>query len=58
MSFDHLTEEQVMEVESWINNFPRKMFGGKSSNEYWEELIDEMDCFQNSISMAEKNSKH
>ena len=56
--FDQLTEKQVMSIESWINDFPRKMFGGRSSNEYWKDLVEGMDSCMDSVSMAEKNSKH
>lgn len=27
------TEEQIQYIEDWINNYPRKLFGGHSSNE-------------------------
>ena len=31
-NFDDVSKEQVSMVESWINNYPRKIFGGLSSN--------------------------
>ena len=31
--FKDVTPEQVAEVQEWLNNYPRRMFGGKSSNE-------------------------
>lgn len=36
--FDKVTSKQVAEVEYWINNYPRKLFDGLSSNEYKEKL--------------------
>ena len=37
--FDNITPEQVQEIEDWMNNYPRKMFGFKSSQElYLEEM--------------------
>lgn len=37
-NFDTVTKEQVAMVESWINNYPRKIFGGLSSRLYREGL--------------------
>lgn len=31
--FADVTPEQVAEVQEWLNNYPRRMFGGKSSND-------------------------
>lgn len=31
--FKDVTPEQVASVQDWLNNYPRRMFGGKSSNE-------------------------
>lgn len=33
-NFDNVTKEQVAMVEGWINNYPRKILGGISSNQY------------------------
>jgi IS30 family transposase len=32
-NFDMVTKKQVQMVEDWINNYPRKIFGGLSANE-------------------------
>ena len=32
------TKEQVQKIEDWINNYPRKLFGGLSSNQYCQSL--------------------
>ena len=37
-NFDDVTPAQVAAVESWINNYPRKIFGGLSSNLYRKQL--------------------
>lgn len=36
--FDEIKPAQVAAVESWINNYPRKIFGGLSSNMYRKKL--------------------
>jgi len=38
-SFKNLTKQEVERIERWINNYPRKMFGFKSSNEIYEEYM-------------------
>lgn len=37
-SFKGLTEEKVKEIETFINTYPRKMFGFKSANQKYEEM--------------------
>lgn len=37
-NFDDITSKQVAMVEAWINNYPRKILGGLSSNMYREQL--------------------
>lgn len=37
-NFDDVTPAQVAAVESWINNYPRKILGGLSSNLYRKQL--------------------
>jgi len=32
------TQKEVTMVQDWINNYPRKIFGGLSSNLYRESL--------------------
>lgn len=34
IDFDTVTKRQVQLVEEWINNYPRKILGGLSSNQY------------------------
>ena len=36
INFDEVTKKQVETVEAWINNYPRKILGGLSSNAYRE----------------------
>ena len=31
-----VTEEEVKWIEKWMNNYPRKLFDGKNSNEMYE----------------------
>ncbi len=35
-SFKNLSRNQIKRIEKWINNYPRKMFGFKSSNNIFE----------------------
>lgn len=37
-NFDDVTPAQVSFVQDWINNYPRKIFGGLSSNLYRKQL--------------------
>lgn len=34
INFDEVTKQQIAVVEAWINNYPRKILGGLSSNAY------------------------
>ena len=36
-SFKGLTQEEVKKIEKWINNYPRKIFNFKTSEQYYEE---------------------
>ena len=36
-SFKGLTQEEVKRIEKWINNYPRKIFKFKTSEEYYKE---------------------
>jgi len=38
-SFKNLTKEEVKRIEKWINNYPRKMFNFRTSNEIYEEEL-------------------
>lgn len=31
-----ITEDEVKQIEEWMNNYPRKLFNGKNSNEMYE----------------------
>lgn len=37
-SFKNLTNEQVARIEIWINNYPRKIHGFKTSKQVYEEM--------------------
>ena len=36
-NFDRKTKKDIQKVEDWLNNYPRPMFGGRSSQELYEE---------------------
>ena len=36
-SFKGLKQEDVKRIEKWINNYPRKIFNFKTSEEYYQE---------------------
>lgn len=38
INFDEVSKEQVKMVEAWINNYPRKILGGLSSNAFRKSL--------------------
>lgn len=38
INFDTVTQKEVTMVQDWINNYPRKIFGGLSSNLYRKSL--------------------
>ena len=40
--FDKITDEEIQEVEDWINNRPMKVLGYKSPNEKYAELQQKM----------------
>lgn len=35
--FDKITKKRIQEIEDWINNYPRKLFEGKTSNEIYHK---------------------
>lgn len=37
--FDNITKEEVKEIEYWMNNYPRRMFGFKTSEELYQEEL-------------------
>ena len=38
-NFDGKTEEEIQEVEDWINGYPRRIHGYRSAAEMFEEEI-------------------
>ena len=38
-SFKGLKQEDVKRIERWINNYPRKIFNFKTSEQYYQEEI-------------------
>lgn len=36
-NFENITKREVQEVEDWVNNYPRRMFGYRSSNDLYKE---------------------
>ena len=36
-SFKNLRQEDVKRIEKWINNYPRKIFNFKTSEDYYKE---------------------
>lgn len=36
-NFDRKTKKDIQKVEDWLNNYPRPMFGGRSSQQLYEE---------------------
>jgi transposase, IS30 family len=36
-NFDRKTKKDIQKVEDWLNNYPRPMFDGRSSQELYEE---------------------
>lgn len=41
MNFDHVTRKETKEMEKWMNNYPRKKFGGKSAEEMYVALQEQ-----------------
>lgn len=40
-SFEKVTDEDIKACEDWINNYPRKLFGGLSGNEFYMQNVQE-----------------
>ena len=38
-NFDDRTEDDIQRVENWINDYPREMFGWKTSGELFQEEL-------------------
>lgn len=41
-NFDDKTDEEIAEIESWINNYPRKIHGYHSAGELFDEEIEKL----------------
>ena len=41
-NFDDKTIEDIQKVEDWVNNYPREMFGWKSSAKLFKEELDKL----------------
>ncbi|MBQ9631523.1 MAG: IS30 family transposase, partial [Lachnospiraceae bacterium] len=39
IDFDDKTKKDVAEIESWMNNYPRKIFGFRTSQELFDEEL-------------------
>lgn len=37
MNFENMTDKEIQEVEDWVNNYPRRMFGFRSSKDLYKE---------------------
>ena len=40
-NFDHITRREVREIEVWMNDYARKMFDGRTSDEMYELFREE-----------------
>lgn len=41
-SFEKVSDEDIKTCEDWINNYPRKIFGGLSSNEFYMQNVQKV----------------
>ena len=41
-NFDDRSERDIKEVEDWINNYPRKLFGGQTASEMFRRELDKI----------------
>lgn len=41
IDFDTVSKKEVQRVENWINNYPRKILGGLSSNRFRENMMQQ-----------------
>lgn len=37
--FKAVTKKRIQQLEEWMNNYPRKMFQGRTAKEYYQELL-------------------
>lgn len=37
--FSKLTIKELQRIEDWVNNYPRKIFGYKTANDIWMEIV-------------------
>lgn len=42
VNFDDKSIEEIQEVEDWINNYPRKMFGWKTASDMFQEELNKL----------------
>lgn len=42
INFDDKTIEEIQEVEDWINNYPREMFGWRTAAEMFQDELDKL----------------
>lgn len=40
-SFENITNEEIQACENWVNNYPRSIFNGLSSNEFYIQNVQE-----------------
>ena len=43
-SFENLTPSDVAQLEKWINNYPRKIFGYQASEDLYQDKIKSLFC--------------
>lgn len=41
-NFTHTSKKEIKRVEDWINNYPREMFGWRSSNDIFNSILSDM----------------
>lgn len=41
VNFDHITRKEVKEIETWMNDYARKMFDGKTAGEVYKAFREE-----------------
>ena len=41
-NFDHMTEEEIKAVETWINTYPRKLFDYETSQNLFEQELEQL----------------
>ena len=41
-NFDNKTEEEIREIEDWINHYPRKIHGYRTAAELFQEELSKL----------------